>query len=225
MLKIYFKSQYYKILNRSVLLLKAAYLAAFLKKNSIFSQPNFTISGVPQLHLCIDVWQPNERNIQRAKYVKDVNVDIIWTWNPCLYMNFFIPCFPCIITQKYDTNLQRCVFTSFSWPTSVRPSFPAWKALRVNSPASAGLMPGTLPEKQTHKHTGTHTTYKHEKTYEPVSWHASRTHVRTHKHTNQRGSNAESVCHSGFIGNKNRQLCRLKRLHFHCVHNCFSNLI
>lgn len=90
------------------------------------------------------------------------------------------------------------VFTRSSLPTSVKPSFPAWKALRVNSPASAGLMPGTLPEKHTQK---THTAYKHDEMHEARDGHAS------HTHTNTGGSNAGSMCHSRFTRSENRHNC------------------
>lgn len=57
------------------------------------------------------------------------------------------------LDMQICTDPSQCAFTRSSWPTSVKPSFPAWKALRVNSPASAGLMPGTLPEKHTQRRT------------------------------------------------------------------------
>lgn len=54
------------------------------------------------------------------------------------------------IMSIYSTPLLFIVFFLTPQATSVRSSFPAWKALRVNSPASAGLMPDMLPEKTHH---------------------------------------------------------------------------
>lgn len=50
------------------------------------------------------------------------------------------------MTRKH-AQIRFITFYTLLYLTSVKSSFPAWKALRVNSPASAGLVPGTLPAK------------------------------------------------------------------------------
>lgn len=110
------------------------------------------------MHACLPApWN----KLSRQNTVQgDISIgDIPGIWNPL----FFWPCLPSIYPVKFHPKatdmqirsaLSQFVFPWSSWPTSVKPIFPAWNALRVNSPASAGLMPGTLPEKhtQTHKH-------------------------------------------------------------------------
>lgn len=84
----------------------------------------------------------------KAKYIhRDINTVAI----PRIWMTLFTFHLSCKIPPKNDTQIRSHLsqFTPLcsTWPTSVKPIFPAWNALRVNSPASAGLMPGTLPAK------------------------------------------------------------------------------
>lgn len=72
---------------------------------------------------------------------------------PCLFYIYLVKFIWKAIDMQICPDLSLHISTCSSWPTSVKPIFPAWKALRVNSPASAGLMPGTLPEKHTQAHT------------------------------------------------------------------------
>lgn len=103
-----------------------------------------------------------------------------------------------ITTYLYNVNTKQVLICSLL-TTSVKPIFPAWKALRVNSPASAGLIPGTLPERNTHKHIHIMHIYVKKCMSTELGVHCA-----NNTRTNGGRSNARSTCHSGAAWNKNR---------------------
>lgn len=138
---------------------------------------------------------------------------------PCLFYIYPVKFIRKAIDMQICPDLSLHISTCSSWPTSVKPIFPAWKALRVNSPASAGLMPGTLPE----KHTQAHTQNENINTCMRHGLDVRHTH---YTHTQRRRSKCKvNVSLRVHMEWKQTQMRRLKGWHFHCFHSHFSSLI
>lgn len=110
-----------------------------------------------------------------------------------------------------------CLWAFFMllFSTSVKPIFPAWKALRVNSPASAGLMPGTLPEK-THKHSA------HANIKTCMRSGGGGAVAATHVETEEDQMQGQCVT-LGSHGMKTHTTVQVKRWHFHCFYRKVSS--
>ncbi len=187
---------------------KAAYLAAFLKEKKIYRSPVALF-----MHKCLTMCSKG-KICKRGNFhcwhfmnLKSLFISVYSTFT--LYNSLWKA-----LDMQICTDVSQCVCTRSSWPTSVKPSFPAWKALRVNSPASAGLMPGTLPE-------------KHSIQTRRNAWGTRCACIRhtQHTHKQRRIKRRVNVSLRVHLEWKQARLRRLKRWRFHCFHNHFSSLI